>query len=103
MQSTALPDEMLGESDNQELTSSEVDPSNDLIIILQKISDREVRYKQKRQKLEQQKSVIKDMLSASRKFLAIQQGSIVVVQITDQALVHKQNHVPQAKLRTIVL
>ena len=33
MQSTALQDKMLMDTDNQELTSCEVDPSNDITVI----------------------------------------------------------------------
>ena len=46
IQSTVLQDQMLIESNNQELVSSEVDPSNYITVVEQKISALEVRYKQ---------------------------------------------------------
>ena len=60
---------MKKESDNQELSSHDVDPSNDIPVIEQKISELEIRYKWKRQMLEQQMSILvtKDMLNASSK------------------------------------
>ena len=54
---------------NQELTSTEVDTSNDIIVIEQKITKLQARFKQKRQKLEPQKSILltNDILNASSK------------------------------------
>ena len=57
MKSTVLQNKTLIGSDNQDSTSSEVDASNNVTATEEKISKVEVRYKQKRQNLEQQRSI----------------------------------------------
>ena len=57
MQSSTLQDKLLIWSDDQE-TSNEIDQNNtDVMVTEEKISEVKVRYKQKWQKLEQQKSI----------------------------------------------
>ena len=87
-----------------------LDLSNDITLIEQKISELGARYKQRRQKLEQQNSTLvnKDMLNARSKMPSCTTGKLqflvntVVAQITNQTLIHKNKYVPHAKLRTIV-
>ena len=69
IQLTALKDKTVVQSENQFLTSCEIDSTNDVIVIEEKISQLEVRYKKNRQKLEQQKSVLvtKDMFHTDSK------------------------------------
>ena len=64
MQSTTLQDEVL---ENRESTSSEIETTCDMTMIAQKFWNLEIEYKQKRQRLEQQKSILvtKDMLHTS--------------------------------------
>ena len=49
MQSTTLQDETQPESENRESTSSKINTTHDIAVIEQKVSDLEVKYKQKRQ------------------------------------------------------
>ena len=69
MQFTALQDKVLIGSENQDSTSSEVHSNNVITVREQKISELELRYKPKRQTLDQQKSVLvtKDMLHTGSK------------------------------------
>ena len=64
IQSTALQDKAQVEPQNHDMTYGEIFMTNDIMVIEQKISKLEVRYKQRGQKLEQQKSILitKDML-----------------------------------------
>ena len=58
MRSNALQDRSLIESDTQDSPSSEMNTTNNIIVAEQEISKYKVRYKQRRQKLGQQKSVL---------------------------------------------
>ena len=53
MQSTVLQDKSIIKSENQDLTSTEIDTTKDIIWMEKEISELKVRYKKKRQKLEQ--------------------------------------------------
>ena len=58
------------------MASSEIDMSNDITVMEQKISELEVRCKQERKRLEQQKFILvpKDMLNASNKTSILKTG-----------------------------
>ena len=70
MQSTALQDKIQVGSENQDLTSSDVGSNNDTMEIEQKISDLSVRYKQNKQKLEQENSVYQDVVKVDLRKLS---------------------------------
>ena len=92
------------------MTYSEVDFSPAYITIMeQKISELEVRYIQKQQRLEQQRStlVTKDMPSVSSKMPSSKTGQPHVPckyygSADHQTLVQRETYTPQAKLRFIV-
>ena len=67
MQATALQDKTQKETENRNLTSNKIDTALDVIIIEQKISEVEVKYKQKRQKLQKSILVTKDVLPTRSK------------------------------------
>ena len=58
MQLTILQDKSQIESERSYSTLSEIDTTNDITVIKQKISELDVKYKQKGQRLEQQKLYI---------------------------------------------
>ena len=105
MQSTILQDETQPESGIRELTSRKSDTTHNIIVIEQKHSNLEVEYKQKRQWLEQQKSVLvtKDMLHTSRtvyNHLAEKHTclvNIVVVLTTNPRLAHRKKCAPHVR------
>ena len=74
------------------------------MVIEQKISELEVKYKQKRQKLEQQKSVlaIKDMLHIGRKHLIMWQGNCMCLVSTGAVQTIDQMYVPRQKCTQLV-